>query len=535
MSKKLPRLGLLDTVFVLLMAVGLILILLWLASRITGQPILEDLAPWLSQGMSALWGFLTTGIAFLMAYIKNRSRNSEDVPHYLGWVFATVMVFFLLIFGCSRLLLNPPSGSKGGATAALGEDSKWRFNFQVWEHYRVTGDSIEARNRVGFLQYSQWQPSPNIQGNLVTGIDIDPRDSVFRLDIAFPAKHASYEASVKKFVQFASLGTAEQPAHICLTLPEKSSSHTVDLHCGLGLNQGCRLSPDAPKGIRLCSDDRTGFRNFHLIPSAYAQPAGHLPLGWRVPSLQTLESRAHVDSLMYTRFEVSVRPEPGMHAAFLRYRPMVNGVPIFIDGWPQDYNLVAVGESETIALSWGLENLDFSGADKGLESMALTVEYLDADRKMLRADTLHREYIALRQPDTVRLESESSHYTWSGTFHNAGKNFEIFLTSSPVLTDVASGKKNLTAAGYAFGGKDVVGVIRPPLGNNKNYGLVFGLRQANGQIQFNFDQGQADSLCAWAMRTSGQGGSPAFKIRRDLYRYELNRGHRIAFCKDLGA
>src|SRR5437773_448725 len=92
------RMGLLDSVIVLILACMVVLIALWISSQLQGVQRFEKLPDWLTKVASNVWTYLT-GAASSTLLALARRNSKEPRPNYLLWMFGTAIVILLIVFG----------------------------------------------------------------------------------------------------------------------------------------------------------------------------------------------------------------------------------------------------------------------------------------------------------------------------------------------------------------------------------------------------------------------------------------------------
>jgi hypothetical protein len=127
-----------------------------------------------------------------------------------------------------------------------------------------------------------------------------------------------------------------------------------------------------------CSDNHTQTsRSFNLVPTLLAESLDRSATqGWTVPSLTTLKQMKDSRRAGYTEFSIKANPVPGLEAADrFRYEIIANGASLSVDGWPPEDMLKEFNASKGLDFSFGMENLSFSGADRGCENIGVVLEF----------------------------------------------------------------------------------------------------------------------------------------------------------------
>lgn len=261
----------------------------------------------------------------------------------------------------------------------------------------------------------------------------------------------------------------------------------------------CKLD-ELSKNIKGCDAPQTHL-GWQLISQAYASAvyASTTAIGWITPSLDTLKENYQQQRNTYVEFVVAAEklqlPET---VDTYSYQLTVNQQPVFINGWTEAETLRVFDPNQPFQLSFGLQNLDFSGADFGQENLQLTLTFY-AEGEKVRTDIINRNYIALRTVQPVSAVENDVHYHWSGQqYFGLSDGFEVFIWSSTNAEEIVQRRKKFfDEANLTYQGGKVVAVVRPPLSQNQNYGLVLGLVDGAGRIDFTFPKATATDIANW--------------------------------------
>jgi hypothetical protein len=249
-----------------------------------------------------------------------------------------------------------------------------------------------------------------------------------------------------------------------------------------------------------------------IFPSetvAYAasnSDSGRRP-GWLVPSLKTLAGMADNVRPGYTKFDFSFKPGSAVSGADRYYVSLsADGKNIFTDGIFPEEMTYALRPNEWNDFTFGLENLDFTGNNDGIETIAMTVTFVRNGQK-IASETVTRPYIALRDAPEVDGHSQNFDSKWSGNYmpSDVADRYEIFTGSS---VDEASNK----AWRDGFNPRKLPIVLKPgmtvravmrlrppwPEKHNPNYGTALGYQLPTEQIKFTFSAADSTPLCSWA-------------------------------------
>ncbi len=190
-------------------------------------------------------------------------------------------------------------------------------------------------------------------------------------------------------------------------------------------------------------------------------------------------------------------------------------------------------------LSFGLENLVFSGKTDGSEHIEVLIEFFDDNDQLLHREHVSRQYSALRDAPVEEVEAPTGAlFRWTGDYIqplNQNK-YEIFVFSTKDAHEAEKRKSMLDEAALQVGSQEVAGVVRPPLGKSEWYGVVIGLVKPTGQIQFTFDEQHSGSVCRWALEAR-ENEVVSRLIGHDYYRYEMEPrlpgAPKFIPCRDL--
>jgi len=499
--------GLLDTLVVLVSSFTIVLLVLWIATTMSGHALFDQLPPWLSSMFSSGWGFLTgAGVSLLTGALKYLLDKNPDQPNYIAWIGGTSLCLMVLVGGVLFLIPRlQPAGS------GLVSEVKLMFDVSF---------ATQPKTKPN-LMFTQLRP-PQLGYRIIAH-----QGTLYQETIQLPGPGGVYRGSfVRQTLQSEEREDARAvPTEICFVRqkdPGRDDGY-VPLKCKEG--EGCSLDK-APAWTASCPSDAPGSpRSQGFTRAAFAQASPNKSAaGWRVPSLETLRAMREREGVGYTEFHVESEPLPTLgQADHFTFAIRVNGTPVFIDGWPPEYMRTAFQPAKGVSLAFGLENLNFSGARAGTEDIEVRFDFRNAD-KVLRSTSVSLRYVALR-PSTVQTVTapDGATFHWSANYvkpQNAN-TFEIFLLSTPSADAAEQLRRAIDKAALAFSGRPVVAVVRPPLGASVNFGVVLGIRRETGQIQFTFDKASSGRLCRWVV-TERQSPAVGRLVREDVYRYEVD-------------
>lgn len=344
------------------------------------------------------------------------------------------------------------------------------------------------------LRFTQTHPASNYQN-----YPIVPTEGIGRKMGQYEIKERSlkqigdkFQALVRRKVldSFVGLPSEIPKFNLCFS---RSASGPVSakFECS---DRGCVLDP-LSKNIEACPVQNAD-AGWQLFNKAYASETA---IGWITPSLDTLKENYQSAQHTYVEFDVTAADlKLPQNVDAFSYQLKVNQQPVFINGWTEAETISIFDPKQPFKLSFGLQNLDFSGADFGQENLQLTLTFYAAGQK-IRTDIINRNYIALRTVHTISDVVNDVLYSWSGQQHfGKSDGFEVFIWSSTNAEEIVQRRKKFfDEANLQYQGAKVVAVVRPPLTQNQNYGLVLGLVDGAGRIDFTFPKASATEIVKW--------------------------------------
>ncbi len=344
------------------------------------------------------------------------------------------------------------------------------------------------------------KPTDSLGISLLSGgTPVGARQYEYESPIIMPPKGNEWRGLLHRNVM-SGVRTEPRYAEACFVRGAGSSSalRKVRLNCTEG--GSCSVPSDDFGWAKPCPSAATQLRFGSLLPLAFAAaPPGRPGTGWVVPSLATLKKQeAARQNPAFTEFILKSGPIAALSKANrLTYAIRVNGTSVYIDGLPPETNVVPFQAATGVQLSFGLENLDFSGRNAGWEDIEVTLQFA-ADQQVLRTATVGLRYIALRpMPEGAANGAADLGLRWRADYHigRAGSIYQIFLLSTPSGPGAVTMKQRIDAGKLALDGATVVAVVRPPL-ENSQYGVALGIAQPSGQVKFAFDDKESRKLCS---------------------------------------
>jgi hypothetical protein len=365
---------------------------------------------------------------------------------------------------------------------------------------------------------------------------ITPQDAgLYQEELHLPCVGEQYSAALSK--QIFQSAEDQTPGEVRICYKRLKDGGPEELHLNCILNGDCK-EEHASGWIELCErDDNREAQWWWPIRPAFAK-ASTLP-GWAVPTEETLNELSDNDRPGYSQFWIdSDNTLPFEGATHFTFAVWVNGTPIYFDGAPHHSLPIGLTKDGELSFSFPLENLVFKGRRAGTD--AIRTEFrVHAGEDHVGTIDLTRDYKALRDAPLIKTVSDGIRLEWEAEYNSPriANKFEIFIYSTRSRDRAMALRERVDALGGEIEGLPVVGSVRPPLGNNKSYGVVLALENANGQVQFTFDEMLANKVCRWSLdqRKRSRGRQV---IDKQVYRYENEPRapgvSKLKFCKNLG-
>ena len=378
-----------------------------------------------------------------------------------------------------------------GTTAPLVDPSSFRMKLQVH-----LSDAFGRVDKAPEFKLAHRLPRDMGTQLLELGKPIVEQEFEYESPVFMPSKGERYLGLLHRIVQEATLGGPRR-VEVCFERKVETLNREpiVRLKCEEG--GSCQVAPDDFGWAQTCPLDTRGSV---LTGVAYAQTHNSsAESGWIVPSLQTLRKlHGGKETKGFTEFKLTSGPLPSLKEADrLIYGIRVNGVPIYIDGLPPEVDPVPFNSEAGISLEFGIENLDFAGKNAGQEYIDVSLQFMKGTR-LIRQAGVRLRYVALRsKPETQLTVDQGLTLRWQGTYYPGKRQdvYQIFLLSTPSVKEAQERKDRIDRAKLSVGNIPLVAVLRPPLGENANFGVALGIRQASGQVKFTFDDGTSQTLC----------------------------------------
>lgn len=419
------------------------------------------------------------------------------------------------------------------ATAALPEERSGTLALRIKLGQPLEGTAAEVQRFLLWINEPVHIPKAELPPPRV---DAQGVVELVAEDTLLPLRGERYEADVRRQPLSAAL-TAPLSGRTTVCLKRTAQTPLSGLRATVECTEGerCGTASDNPGHFEACEKRVIKSRGpaWSWIGSAFAESAAEV--AWVIPSIETLRRRSEGHTgPAFTEIRLTSPPLPDLNSAKeVSVKLVVNGRNALIDGLPPDASAVPFDPSVGLRLAFGLENLDFAGAKQGHDEVDLVLRFLDG-KNLVREAQATLKYIALRdQPEAVAVGDGALGIRWTAKY-NAGRaddRFQVFITSSEDVDALVRAKRAVDAARMTakIGGTTypLVGVVRPPLGANKAWGLNVGLVLNSGQVRFTFDDGLSAQVCH---RLAEIAASDERLVRRDSYRRSVDNQRRFTQC-----
>ncbi|OEK06486.1 hypothetical protein [Roseivirga misakiensis] len=475
----------LDVLFVLFSSLTVSLLIFWLASQLLGDEILNELPPWLNTIGSKFWSFLVTGSAATLTQFLNKNR--EDSPNYMVWI-----VFMTVFFMGSTLVIY----------TVLDSDEEYQESFEAKMYLSLP--SVKDNQNLTYLQQApQWVDWKNRARQ---------NDGLFELDVILPKTNNTFIIKLAPQIIESTFTNRSNTTELCL---QRASV------CEGPHQMGIKYSNNRPIitrvgendcSISLCEGQTAHLDEFQIIKANAFQDRYF----WNVPTLEYLEKSGRRG---YAHFKVTVEQTADLDFDYFTYRVIVNGNEVLFNGISSDDLRHAKGESD-ISLDFGLESLNFNGQDNGVEHVDITVS-LHKNGNISQSIEVPLEYVAFRTFRKRTITYGNNTVTWESKYYAPeDAAHELIVVSGTNLAGLVLDKEKIDEANLEYDGKRVIGVIRPPLGENLNYGLIVGLELPNKQTLIDFSRNEVERLKQWVLEPEHVN-----YFKQDAYIYRLNRAN----------
>jgi hypothetical protein len=484
---------LVDSLIILIVSGMLALTILWAGSQVWNGISFLQLPAWLSTASAKIWTY-TTGSMSSLFLAALRRRHSAPTPNYLLWFGGTTIVMLTLVL-------------------MVGAVMPHQVQTEGWLRFSLQCEKSEHPILSFFQRQPKWKEAHPVA----------PNGDRYKDWVDLPRGGARFYARAKRVVtdsEFTEdLGS---PTEFCFkqrpTPPPGNPPREAHLDCTEGKH--CRVSDNDPGWFEDCSTAADWNTQTGILRTVYADEKPQP--GWKVPSLETLRSMGGQDRPGYTEFTIRSSELGTLKADSVQYLIKANGQPLYVDGWGPEDMLTPFDGTNGFIFTFGLQNLDFSGADDGCEDIQVNLSFREQSR-VIKQVTLSRKYAALRDTDSEDLRSaDGTDFSWGGKYMKpkTEDTSEVIVASVPNLQAMKNAKNQIDEAKVTYDGATVVGVLRPPL-NNPNYSIAVGVRQQSGQVRFTFDKATANHILDWTRHVPIRSTR---LFRKDTFVYQMRPG-----------
>ena len=279
------------------------------------------------------------------------------------------------------------------------------------------------------------------------------------------------------------------------------------------------------------------------LPAAAAQPTKAdepAPGDWIVPRLETLQAeRTTPRGEGFSEFVVTIDKFSADDADAVTYEARINDRRLWVNGLPSWAHAQPLVKGEPVTVRFGLENLNSAGKFAGSEKLEVRVLLLK-NKRAVAEDTIVITFRALRTMAATEARSLNNRLVrWSATYRPGPQDqYQIFAFGDTLEKSLRAKTKFDAAKAAGTEALPLVGVVRPSLNANPNWGISVGQLQPNGQIKFTFSREGASSLCKAMMsdtaRTrlsrSGFGDPAQFGVREIAVEKDDSRAKQRVPC-----
>ncbi len=320
---------------------------------------------------------------------------------------------------------------------------------------------------------------------LIENIDLPSKTDLFfakiQPQITSPGTYKSSATVDPIKIGFVRKDAVTIPDDKCIAVIKYAINHKIVLDEG---DRGCVILRDSTK--------LGESHSLSIFPSAFAQTHIRKYPGWSVPSLYTLEKQ-NLSGFSKVIIKSLLLPQELKKANKYSYVIKVNKVPIYIDGLLPDDLAKSFSFANGINLALGLENLGFTGNNKGYENIEVELRFY-CDESLIKATTLTLDFVALRKLEAQKIKADDGFlFQWEAYFKANNEN-QIFISSTPDVKEITKIKEKIDGRKLFYNNQKIVGIIRPPYKSNKNYGLNAGIVLSSGQTKFTFNNVDAEKL-----------------------------------------
>jgi len=481
--------------------------------------------------VNSVWAKLSLAGGSAGALLLRRFLDKSPSPNYLIWIPSFMGILIAALFLLSKVM---PSGPVERVLMDVTMSLDKQFP-----------DPDNLRKKYNLADFTLWEDSPD-PGLRPHGVFYDrnvPSEFHYR-DTLIVKQDQRSRAHIKLNPALSNTQDSALPwdYDICLNASSKRPSQdggpAIVLSCAGGACTPAK--PQDPGYVVACEAGLNTAGMALPVVQAAEQTAPAREPGWDVPFLQTLQKMTDRQRVGYTLFDVSFTPQGrATQADGYYYALRVNGQPVYVGGLSPGVEKEQLQQGMVNHILFGLENLNFTGRFDGYEKLHLTVFFLSGKAVICYQD-LDRDYIALRNAAPVPpLQTSVGTFQWTGTYISPQNEdrYEVFVASA-VCGD--SPEKSCAArAAFARGQFDkfnlkfrdrpAVMVVRPPLRKPPAYGLALGLVQPTSQVQFTFNETDANQLCHWAAEQIEQGRARGL-IRSDFHLYDNRKAGGYEPC-----
>jgi pimeloyl-ACP methyl ester carboxylesterase len=261
---------------------------------------------------------------------------------------------------------------------------------------------------------------------------------------------------------------------------------------------------------------------------------------WIVPRLETLlaeRSKAHGEA--FSEVTITFDGLSAEDADAITFEARINDRRLWVNGLPSWAHAQPWAKGSPVTVKFGIENLNSAGKFDGAERLDVRVLLLK-DKRPMAEDTVALSFQALRTiPPSESRSRNNRPVRWSATYYPGPQDqYQIFAFGDAKATTLRAKIKFDDAKAAGTDGLPLVGVVRPPLKSNPNWGISVGQVLPTGQIKFSFSRDGASALCKAMMADaarprlmrSGFGDPAQFGVREIAFEKDDGRPKQRVPC-----
>lgn len=347
--------------------------------------------------------------------------------------------------------------------------------------------------------------------------------------------------------------------------PDGGAQPAVTFSCPL--EGTCALATSEPAGW--ATDQCAVPARFDHSPPKWAWGAAyadtHTGETWSVPELDVLYDRVENFPgrfVGFTEFVIRAEGLRGLDADAYTSTIRANDTPILVNGSAPQDRLRPFDPARGLLFRFGLENLKFAGRSNGCEALSVAFQFYKDGVAVGDAVILQRGYAALRHAAARRFDTPLGVFSWTGDYVSPSERNEsalflqsaLYATGNPAserraLETLNTQRRAFDRYGWRIKARDlglglglesvlsadtelaIIGKLRPPRTVRANgdaaYGLLVGVQEPSGQMQFTFDRDQRRALQAFLSKMRARTPGSGAVVPGEFYVYSYSPERRV--------